>query len=264
MNKSKSKDKKQISKKKMSAAEKMLPEALSLPGFDTEELPGKLIVVEGADGSGRSTQIALLKEWLELSGFAVQTMGLRRSNMLARDIDDLLAGNVVGRLTLALLYATDFYDQLQNVMIPALRAGYVVLSDRYAYTLIARAAVRGIDRDYLRGIYEPVIQPDLIFWLRTRPDNAFDREFKKSHVISYWESGRDLNLSNDMFSSFVEYQGLLAKEFARLASENEFKTIDGDGTIPEVNRQLREPIAKLLGVRSLAYRPSSELLALWR
>ena len=114
-------------------------------GQDLGRLSGTLIVVEGPDSSGRSTQIALLTEWLESQGFAVQTMGLRRSALIGRDIDALLARNVVTRYTLALMYATDFYDQLESRIIPALRSGMVVLADRYLYTLIARAVVRGIE-----------------------------------------------------------------------------------------------------------------------
>ena len=118
-------------------------------------------MVEGTDGSGRSTQISLLTEWLESEGFAVQTMGLRRSFLVGEDIDALLAENSVTRTTLALMYGTDFFDQLERRILPALRSGLIVLADRYIFTLIARAAVRGIGRDYLHGIYEMALRPDL-------------------------------------------------------------------------------------------------------
>ena len=160
----------------------------TLPGVKPEELSGTLIVIEGTDGSGRSTQIYLLTEWLESQGFAVQTMGLRRSYLVGEDIDALLAVNAVTPMTLALMYSTDFFDQLERRILPALRSGLVVLADRYIFTLIARAAVRGIARDYLHGIYEIALRPDLTFWLNVRPEVAFDREFKKSQTISYWES----------------------------------------------------------------------------
>lgn len=251
-------------KPKKTAAPPTTPAEQLLPGVELSDLSGKLIVIEGPDGSGRSTHIALLKEWLESAGFAVQTIGLRRSNLLARDIDEVLAKNVVGRLTLALLYATDFFDQLQNVMIPALRAGYVVLADRYVHTLVARAAVRGIDRDYITGIYQAALEPDLVFWLRVRPECAFDREFKKSNVISYWESGRDLNLSDDLFTSFVRYQSMLREEFTRMSAEHGFIQVDSENPIPEVNKALRAAVAKTLGIRSIAYKPSRELIHLWR
>src|SRR5882757_8127038 len=155
---------------------------LPLPGINGEEFGGSLIVVEGTDGSGRSTQISLLTEWLESEGFAVQTMGLRRSFLVADDIDTLLAENSVTPMTLALMYSTDFFDQLERRILPALRSGLIVLADRYIYTLIARSAVRGIGRDYLHGIYEMALRPDLTFWLNVKPEIAFDREFKKSQT----------------------------------------------------------------------------------
>jgi len=120
-----------------------------LVGFDPSEITGSLIVIEGMDGSGRSTQIMLLQEWLESEGFAVQTSGLRRSNLVGRDIDELLAKNAVTRLTLALMYATDFFDQVEHRILPALRSGTMVLADRYIFTLIGRGVVRGINRDFL-------------------------------------------------------------------------------------------------------------------
>ena len=114
-----------------------------LVGADPSEITGNLIVIEGMDGSGRSTQIALLQEWLESEGFAVQTSGLRRSNLVGRDIDELLAKNAATRLTLALMYATDFFDQMEHRILPALRSGTIVLADRFIFTLIARGVVRG-------------------------------------------------------------------------------------------------------------------------
>src|SRR4029077_10560097 len=121
----------------------------ALVGFDPSQITGSLIVIEGMDGSGRSTQIALLQEWLQAEGFAVQTSGLRRSNLVGRDIDQLLAKNAVTRLTLSLMYATDFFDQVEHRILPALRAGTVVLADRFIFTLIARAVVAGFTRDSL-------------------------------------------------------------------------------------------------------------------
>lgn len=235
-----------------------------LPGVKTEELSGNLIVIEGTDGSGRSTQIALLTEWLESEGFAVQTMGLRRSALVGEDIDALLAENAVTRLTLALMYSTDFFDQLERRILPALRSGLIVLADRYIFTLIARAAVRGISRDYLHGIYEIALKPDLTFWLNVRPEVAFDREFKKSHTISYWESGRDMSLSNDLFQSFIRYQSMIKHEFEYLSRRHAFTELDGEASVSEVNKQLRKQIAAELGIRSTHYHPSHALAHLWR
>jgi dTMP kinase len=235
-----------------------------LPGVTVAELSGSLIVVEGTDGSGRSTQISLLTEWLESEGFAVETTGLRRSGLVGEDIDGLLAENSVTRTTLALMYSTDFFDQVERRILPALRSGLIVLADRYIFTLIARAAVRGIGRDYLHGIYEIALRPDLTFWLNVRPEVAFDREFKKSETISYWESGRDMSLSNDLFQSFIRYQSMIKREFEYLSKRHGFIELDGEGSVSDVNRALRRQIASHLGIRSTHYRPSHALSHLWR
>ncbi len=252
--------------KAKNGAAKPLPRffGATLPGFHDEELPGSLIVLEGSDGSGRSTQIALLTEWLESQGFAVQTMGLRRSSLVAEDIDDLLANNAVTRMTLALMYATDFYDQLEHRIVPALRSGMIVLADRYIFTLIARAVVRGIDREYLHGLYEMSLRPQITFWLNVRPETTFEREFKKSHAISYWEAGRDMSLSSDLYKSFIRYQGMVKKEFEVLARRHQFIEVDGERSVAEVNGDLRARIAAHLGIRSTRFRPSSAMTPAWR
>lgn len=237
---------------------------LPLPGVKEKELTGTLIVLEGVDGSGRSTQISLLTEWLESAGFAVQTMGQRRSYLVGKDIDALLAENTVTRLTLALMYATDFFDQFEHRILPALRSGLVVLADRYFYTLIARAAVRGIDREFLHRIYETALRPDLTFWLNVRPEVAFDREFKKSDSISYWESGRDMSLSNNLFRSFVRYQSMVKKEFELLSKRHGFLKVNGEVSVPIVNRELRQRIAAHLAIANTNYVPSPALAHLWR
>lgn len=236
---------------------------LNLPHVDAQDLPGTLIAIEGADGSGRSTQIALLTEWLESNGYPVQTMGLRRSDLLAQDIDDLLANNMVTRHTLTLMYAADFYDQLERVIIPAMRSGLVVLADRYIFTLISRAVVRGMDRDYVHGLYEMALRPHLTFWLSISPEVAFEREFRKSNVISYWESGRDMNLSPDLYESFIRYQTMLNKEFDYLSDQHGFVRIDGEAQVSAVNQELRKRIAAQMKIKSMRYRPSSACAHLW-
>jgi dTMP kinase len=231
---------------------------------DRDELGGALIVLEGTDGSGRSTQIALITEYLESQGFAVETMGLRRSSLLARDIDQLVAENTVTRLTLALMYAADFYDQLENRIIPALRSGMIVLADRYIFTLIARAVVRGLRREYLHGIYGKALQPDLTFWLDVGPEVAFERLFKKSQAISYWEAGRDMSFSSDLYQSFIRYQTLVRKEFEALSRRHSFLRVDAEQNVAKVNSELRRRIAAYLKIRSVRYHPSRALAHVWR
>ncbi len=235
-----------------------------LVGFDPSEITGSLIVIEGMDGSGRSTQIALLQEWLESEGFAVQTSGLRRSNLVGRDIDELLAKNAVTRLTLALMYATDFFDQVEHRILPALRSGTVVLADRYIFTLIGRGVVRGINRDYIGGLYAMALRPHLTFWLNVRPETAFGREFRKAQAISYWEAGRDMSLSHDLYWSFIRYQTMIKREFEVMAKKHNFLELDGEASVSTVNKQLRQRVAEQLGIRSTKYSPSAALSHLWR
>jgi dTMP kinase len=237
---------------------------VELVGVDPRDMTGTLIVIEGMDGSGRSTQIALLQEWLESEGFAVQTSGLRRSVLVGKDIDELLARNAVTRLTLALMYATDFFDQLEHRIVPALRSGTVVLADRFIYTLIARSVVRGINRDYLTGLYAMALRPHLTFWLNVRPETAFAREFKKAQAVSYWEAGRDMSLSHDLYWSFVRYQTMIEREFELMAKRDGFIELDGEASVPKVNRLLRQRIAEQLGIRASKYTPSAALAYLWR
>jgi dTMP kinase len=229
-----------------------------------EELQGELIVLEGPDGSGRSTQIRLLTEWLELNGFAVQTMGLRRSYLLAQDIDQVLAQNVVRRLTLALLYATDFYDQLENRILPAMRSGLVVLADRYIFTLLARAAARGLEHNYLENVYSFAIDPDLTFRLRVAPNTSFERIFRESQSINYWEAGGDLNLSENLYDSFVMYQEMIRDQFDEMGQRWDFDEVDGEQSVKEVNAQLRESIGAHLGIEDTDFEPSQELMHLWQ
>jgi dTMP kinase len=235
-----------------------------LVGFDPSEITGTLIVIEGMDGSGRSTQIALLQEWLESEGFSVQTSGLRRSNLVGRDIDELLAKNAVTRLTLSLMYATDFFDQIEHRILPALRSGAVVLADRFIFTLIARGVVRGINRDYISGLYAMALRPHLTFWLNVRPETAFAREFKKAQAISYWEAGRDMSLSHDLYWSFIRYQTMIKREFEVMAKRHSFIELDGETSVSAVNKQLRHRIGERLGIRATKYAPSSALQHLWR
>src|SRR6187399_2405727 len=141
-----------------------------LPGVDLQRLTGKLFVVEGADGSGRSTQIVRLVECLEKGGHATVQVGLKRSTLVSEELEQAQQGNILSRITLSLFYATDFADQLENIIIPALKAGFVVIADRYIYTLMARDMVRGMDENWLKNIYGIAPAPDAVFYLQTSPE----------------------------------------------------------------------------------------------
>jgi dTMP kinase len=218
------------------------------PEVANAKFAGRLYVIEGADGSGRSTQIALLSQWLESKGFAVRFMGLRRSNLVSEELELAKQGNVLTRTTLSLFYATDFFDQLLNEIMPALRAGLIVLADRYIYTLMARDIVRGADREWVRNLYSPALVPDAVFYFRVGSQQLIERNFHKNATLDYWESGMDLGLSRDMFDSFMKYQRMLQAEFRRMTGEFNFEVINANRRIEIVQRELRQKIAQLLSM----------------
>src|SRR5437868_13453282 len=199
-----------------------------LPGAHVDELKGQLIVVEGADGSGRSTQIDLLKNWLERRGYPTANVGLKRSMLVSRELERAMQGNILGTRTLSLFYATDFADQLENRIIPALRSGFIVLSDRYIYTLMSRAIVRGVEPAWIREVYSIALIPDAVFYLAVSPRILVERNLRKHLVLDYWESGMDMQRSKNMYDSFIEYQRQIQKEFDTMQELYGFETIDGN------------------------------------
>jgi len=219
----------------------------ALPGIKPSELTGRLIVIEGADGSGRSTQIRRLVDWLEASGHATTQVGLKRSNLASEELESAKNGNILNRTTLSLFYATDFADQLENIIIPSLRAGFIVLADRYIHTLMARDMVRGLDADWVKSLYSIAIKPDAVFYLKLPPEKLIQRNFMKNHTLDYWESGMDLGLSLDMFDSFVQYQQLLADKFDEFRRRWGFTTVDAAQSMNELNHELRRKVERVLG-----------------
>src|SRR5207248_7229892 len=184
-----------------------------IPYLENTRVKGRLIVIEGPDASGRSTQVAMLTSKLEADGHAVLNTGLRRSELIGEGILEAKRNFTLGKRTISLFYAADFADQLENKIIPALQAGYIVLSDRYIYTLMARDAVRGIQRRWSHNLFGFAIKPDLVFYLDVDPAELIHRVFQKNSSLDYYESGADLGLSEDMLDSFLIYQRMLAKEF---------------------------------------------------
>lgn len=217
-----------------------------LPELADLEFPGRLFAVEGPDGSGRSTQIALLAEWLEGNGFAIRTMGIKRSNLVSEELDRAKQGNVLTATTMSLFYATDFYDQLVNEIVPALKAGLIVLADRYVYTLMARDLVRGANRDWVRNLYAPALKPHAVFYFKISPRQLIERNFQKKPALDYWESGMDLGLSRDMFDSFLIYQRKLQAEFQSMQKEYDFEVLNANRLIENLQRELRRRLAGLL------------------
>ena len=217
-----------------------------LPKCDISNLPGHLIVIEGADGVGRSTHIELLQGWLEGHGFAVSTTGLTRSALTAKGIEEAKEGHNFDRTTMALFYATDLADRIQNEIIPALRSGFVVLADRYVFTMMARGAARGLDREWLAGLYGFALVPQRVFFLRLDPDELIRRTLRRGGELDYWEAGRDVGLAPDLYTSFRKYQALLLKEFDRMTERYGFTTFDASRSVEDVQNDLRRELALML------------------
>ncbi|MDE3178171.1 MAG: thymidylate kinase [Acidobacteriota bacterium] len=215
------------------------------PGVSLADLTGKLIVIEGTDGVGRSTQMDMVKPWLEHQGHAVVDTGIRRSILAGKGIKKAKAGHTLGRVTLSLFYATDFADRLIQQILPALQAGFVVLTDRYIYSLMARALARGLDVSWLRSLYSFALKPDVVFYLRIGVDDLIPRVVF-SRGFDYWEAGMDLHPSEDMYESFRKYQTGLLSQFDILAQEYGFEVIDAAQDPDAIFEQLQGGIARVL------------------
>jgi len=216
-----------------------------LPYAAIDNYPGKIIAIEGTDGVGRSTQIALLREWLEVQGYGVVETGWTRSQLMQPTIDLAKASNTLNKLTFVLLYACDFADRLEKEIIPALKAGFIVLADRYIYTAIARAGVRGVDSLWIRRLYGFAIAPHLVFYLRIDVD-ALARRVLESSGMAYWESGMDMKAGDDIWDSFRSYQRQLLKEYASMADEFGFRVLDGKKSVNSIQDELRRQIGEFL------------------
>jgi dTMP kinase len=217
------------------------------PGMPSGPLRGRLIVIEGADGSGRTTEVTVLKERLEVEGHAVVDTGLRRSDLVSEEIDRAKQGHTLGAATMALLYAVDFADQLENKIVPALAAGSTVLADRYIYTLMARAIVRGASRAWAQELYAFALRPDLVVLLEARPEILLHRAIAKYGSLDYWESGMDLCLSRDLFESFFLYQDRLSGEFGWMRTRYGFEVVDANRAPEQVHEDVLRLVAPLYG-----------------
>jgi dTMP kinase len=216
-----------------------------LPGFTKKRLPGKLIVLEGTDGVGRSTQIALLREWLESKGYAASATGLKRGALAGKAIQMAMDGHTLGDTTMNLSYATDFADRLERDIIPSLRAGFVVLLDRYIYSIFARAQVRGADPAWIRGVLGFALVPDIVFYLQADIAHLIPRVLN-SRGFRYWESGVDFMKGRDYYESYTEYQTSLLAQFDAMAEEFSFKRVDANQGIHEVFLALKAGINELI------------------
>ena len=216
-----------------------------IPYLNIANYPGKLIAIEGTDGVGRSTQIALLREWLEVQGYGVIETGWTRSELMSPTIDLAKSSNTLNKLTFVLLYATDFADRLEKEIIPALKAGFIVLSDRYIFTALARAGVRGVDRAWIRNLYGFGIAPHMVFYLNIDVKTLIGRVLA-SRGMDFWESGMDLKHGDDIYDSFRAYQNKLLREYSSMSDEFHFRVVDARRPVDRIQDELRKNVAAFL------------------
>ena len=219
------------------------------PGVGSADLPGRMIVVEGTDGVGRSTAISLLKEWLEAEGFGVIDSGLRRSPLVGPGIERAKRGHTLDPITLNLFYATDFWDRFERIVLPALRAGMVALVDRYIFSLIARATVRGAPRSWLEDVYSFALVPDQVVYLDIDVDQLVLRVLERG--FDYWESGGDYLQGASIHDAFMQHLGKMIAEFREMADRYDFDVVDARGSVEEVFDQVRAKVAPVVeGMRA--------------
>ncbi len=210
------------------------------------EYPGKLFVVEGIDGSGKTTQLGLLAKWLQAEGHRVFVTEWNSSVLVKAATKTGKKKNALTPMTFSLLHATDFADRLLYKIIPPLKAGMIVLADRYAYTAFARDATRGVSRQWVRELYSFAVKPDMSLYFRVPIDVSLDRLMARRVKLKFYEAGMDMGWSTNPVESFRQFQGKVLDEYDRLVDEYGLKVVDAVGSITDQQRAVRALIAKEL------------------
>jgi len=221
-----------------------------LPYSKVDDLKGALITIEGTDGVGRTTQVAQLKQWLEIQGYGVIDTGWTRSELMSETIMAAKAGHSLNRLTFSLMYATDFADRLEKIVIPALRSGFVVLADRYVFTAFARSVVRGADPKWIRSVFGFALVPDMTLYLQIDVDSLIPRLLEDRRV-DFWEAGMDMHLGTDLYDSCRKYQWRLIREYNRMARQYGFIKVDATLPPDQIQARIRRSVQALLEERRM-------------
>ena len=214
--------------------------------YGKHRFPGKLFIVEGIDGSGKSTQLSLLQKWLESEGYVVYFSEWNSSPVVQDVTRRGKKKKMLTPMTFSLVHATDFADRTEHHIIPPLKAGSVVLADRYIYTAFARDVVRGVHPDWVRGLYGFAVKPTVAFYFRTPLDVAMKRILGGRDAIKYYEAGMDLELSDDIEESFRLFQGRIIEEYEKMVSEFDLVAIDATLSIEEQQAQMRKIVTEAL------------------
>jgi dTMP kinase len=220
---------------------------LAPPLFAPNRFKGKLIIVEGIDGSGKSTQLALLSQWLRSQSIAVAFSEWNSSPLVRETMRRGKRKKMFTPTTFSVLHATDFADRMERYILPLLKAGAVVCADRYAYTAFARDVARGVDRRWVRRLYSFALRPNLSFYFRLPLEVALGRILGGRNAIKYYEAGMDLELSRNVEESFRIFQGRILDEYEAMTQEMGFQVIDATLSIEEQQQQMRNIVRKKLG-----------------
>ncbi|MFU8825881.1 MAG: dTMP kinase [Brevefilum sp.] len=210
------------------------------------DTPGKLIIVEGIDGSGKSTQIDLLYKWLRAQGHSVYFSEWNSSGLVKSTTKRAKKRKSFTPTTFSLLQCTDFADRWENRILPLLKAGVIVLADRYAYTAFGRDVARGVDRAWVRNLYSFAMQPDVALFFRVPLDVAIQRITSARANLKYYEAGMDLKLSESRIESFELFQARILEEYDRMVDEFGLTVIDGTLTVQAQQRLMREIVKQEL------------------
>jgi len=214
--------------------------------------PGRLIAVEGLDGSGKSTQVYLLKRWLELQGLKVFFSEWNSSELVKNATSKGKKRELLSPTTFSLIHATDFADRYERQVVPLVRAGYIVLCDRYIFTAFGRDTVRGCPPEWVRGIYNFAALPDLVFFFKASLEISLQRSLEGRPQLKYFEAGMDLRLSQDPYESFRIFQGRILEEYLAMSAEFNFLVIDANQQIEAQQAIVRDLVAAKLDLKKYA------------
>ena len=211
---------------------------------------GTLVCVEGIDGSGKSTQLALLRDWLKACGKDVIYTEWNSSPLISQTTKLAKKKNMLSPRTFSLLHAVDFADRLKQVIAPALKAGFIVLADRYAFTAFARDVARGVDPKWVRQVYDFAIRPDLTIYFDIDPKTSMER-ICFNRTPKFYEAGMDLKLSNDPFESYLIFQTRVINEYKKMLKEFDIVKLDANDTIHKKQVEIRKMLTEILDAKGV-------------
>jgi dTMP kinase len=214
--------------------------------YDEHDFPGKLFIVEGIDGSGKSTQLSLLQQWLKREGYMVFFSEWNSSPLVKETTRRGKKKQMLTPTTFSLIHATDFADRIERHIIPPLKAGAIVLADRYIYTAFARDAARGVDPQWVRELYRFAVKPTIAFYFRVPLEVSLKRILGARAGLKYYEAGLDLGVSDDIEESFKIFQGMIKDRYEEMVEEFSLTVIDATRPIEEQQNEVREIVEREL------------------